>query len=45
MAKDTDTELTPDPVWADRLQPEQQGEDVDEEQTDPQSSEQGPSEA
>jgi|GraSoi_2013_80cm_1033760.scaffolds.fasta_scaffold299348_1 hypothetical protein len=45
MAKDKDTELTPDPLWADRLQPEQQSEDVEEEETEPLSPEQGPSEA
>jgi hypothetical protein len=44
MAKDKDVELSPDPQWADRLQPEQQGEDVDEKQTEPLSPEQGPSE-
>jgi len=44
MAKDNEKE-SPDPQWADGLQPDQQSEEVAEEQTEPLSPEQGPSEA
>jgi hypothetical protein len=44
MAKDKDVELSPDPLWADRLNPDQQPEGVEAEEEEPASPEQGPSE-